>query len=260
MPEGDTVHTIANYLAPRLVGNPIVRGRGRDIVTRLDGRTVERVYCRGKHLFMELDSDLLLRSHLGMHGQWHRYDPGASWKRPTRQASLELQTADCTYVLFNASEVELMRSTGVRAKIWQTRLGPDLVRSPPDSGKLITRVRDCCEPDMTIAEVLLSQRVASGIGNVYKSELLFLYGILPTRPWHQLESDTITTLYHRAHTLLRKNVGGLPRQTRFENDARGLLWVYGRRGQPCLRCQTPIISASVGINPRPTYWCEACQT
>lgn len=259
MPEGDTVHTIANYLAPRLVGTLLVRGRARDIVTRLDGRTVERVYCQGKHLFIQMEPDLLLRSHLGMHGQWHRYDHGARWKRPARQASVELETSDCIYVLFNAREVELMRQSGVQARVWQARLGPDLVSSAPQPDELLDRVGAFCSQESPIADVLLSQRVASGIGNVYKSELLFLAGVHPARPWQRVPSDTLYEMYQNAHELLVKNISGSMRQTRFENDGRGRLWVYGRRDQPCLRCQTPIESASLGMHMRPTYWCSSCQ-
>lgn len=253
MPEGDTVHTIANYLAPRLVGNLLVRGRARDVVTRLDGRTVERVYCQGKHLFIQLEPDLLLRSHLGMHGQWHRYDRGARWKRPARQASVELETADCTYVLFNARDVELMRKSGVQARVWQARLGPDLVSSPPQPDQLLERIRAFCGPDVPIADVLLSQRVASGIGNVYKSELLFLFGVKPARAWSSIPAPTLNEIYQHAHHLLVENIGGSARRTRFENDDRGLLWVYGRRDLPCYRCETPVSAASLGTHRRSTY-------
>ncbi|MEM9335959.1 MAG: DNA-formamidopyrimidine glycosylase family protein, partial [Pseudomonadota bacterium] len=84
MPEGDTIHKIANYLAPRLCEQVIDDIRMADIGAA-DGcrhRRIDAVVARGKHLFFDLDNGMSLRSHLGMYGSWHRYRPGEAWKKP----------------------------------------------------------------------------------------------------------------------------------------------------------------------------------
>ena len=75
MPEGDTVHKIANYLAPRLEKQTVEHLRLADVdgAKRCAGRRITGVVARGKHLFIELDNGMAIRSHLGMYGSWHRY-------------------------------------------------------------------------------------------------------------------------------------------------------------------------------------------
>jgi endonuclease-8 len=89
MPEGDTVHKLAAYLAPELTGRKLVTGMARTTpAVSLADKRIERVYARGKHLFIVFDDHQLLRSHLGMWGSWHGYEPGESWQKPRSQASL----------------------------------------------------------------------------------------------------------------------------------------------------------------------------
>jgi len=218
------------------------------------------VVAQGKHLFIELDDGRLLRSHLGLYGSWHHYAPGESWRKPARQAAIELETDDAVYVCFNAREVELLRGGSVRERIVRTRLGPDLTSADPALDLLPARAREFLESDTLVADVLLDQRVACGIGNVYKSEVLFLERVDPLAPLGDVEDEALDRLYATAHELLRRNLGGGPRTTRFERDGAGRLWVYGRSGLPCLRCGTAIAHAPLGRAMRATFWCPDCQS
>ena len=175
MPEGDTVHKLARALAPDLCGRTLdgVAVRGRDLAG-LAGRAVLAVESQGKHLFVALDHGMCLRSHLGLYGTWHRYRPGEPWLKPARQASLVLRTPERVFVCFNAREVELLRTDGFRARDRHNRLGPDLTREDPDPEGLRRRALELLPSETPVVDLLLDQRVASGIGNVYKSEVLFL--------------------------------------------------------------------------------------
>ena len=284
MPEGDTIHKVAGYFAPRLQGRTLAGVRLPDEAAArwCTGRRVTAVTARGKHLFIELDGERALRSHLGMHGTWHRYAPGERWQKPARQAAIVLEvgttgepaTAGCEtgndrigehapggdiYVCFNAKEVELVRLPAVRARIVHGRLGPDLIADAVDYDALVRRAREFLEPDTLIADVLLDQRVAAGIGNVYKSEVLFIERLLPATPLADVDDLALARCYRTAAGLLRQNLGGGPRVTRFENDDAGRCWVYGRTGLPCLRCDGTIASARLGKHHRSTYWCPTCQ-
>jgi endonuclease-8 len=260
MPEGDTIFKLAAFLAPALSGRRIVSGAAH-AATRvtLDGRQVETVYARGKHLFIAFDLAMVLRSHLGMRGSWHHYPPGATWQRPRQQASIVLDVGDRVYVCFNAKQVELVHHHGVREKQLETMLGQDLLGDSVDYGAIVERARTLSDDHRPIADVLLDQRIACGIGNVYKSESLFLRGWHPARPLGSVPNESLQGLYHEARRQLGRNLRGGPRVTRRTADGTGRLWVYGRTAQPCLRCDTPIVSAMLGAQQRSTFWCPRCQ-
>ena len=280
MPEGDTIHKLAAAIRPRLEGRTIRKARIRTqprgtfrrgaVATALAtdsadddgplvGSSVDTVYAQGKHLFFALHHGILIRSHLGMFGDWHRYRPGEPWKKPEWQASLALWTDTDVLVCFNAKEVELLMAAAIRHANFRNRLGPDLV-SPDAKVKLaVQRARELLETDAPLADVLLDQRTACGIGNVYKSEVLFLERQHPLRSLGNTTDETLQSLYARARELLRRNLGGGRRVTRFVADGRGVLWVYGRRDQACFRCGNRVQGDRLGRDVRATYWCPACQ-
>ncbi|MDJ0928481.1 MAG: DNA-formamidopyrimidine glycosylase family protein [Gammaproteobacteria bacterium] len=261
MPEGDTIHKLAGYLGPRLEQRTVDRLRVADptAVRRCTGRRVRSVFAHGKHLFIEFDNELMLRSHLGMYGSWHRYSEGETWQKPRRQASLELVTGNDVFVCFNAKEIELVTTPSVRERIITSRLGPDLVLEDTHVADAVARAREFLTGDTPLADVLLDQRVAAGIGNVYKSEVLFITGYLPLTALQVVDDEALQVCYVTAAELLRANLGGGRRVTRFENDRAGRLWVYGRGGLPCLRCDRPIDTARLGKDHRNTFWCANCQ-
>ncbi len=261
MPEGDTIHKIANFLAPCLGEQTVVDLRIADIAAARSciGRRVSDVNARGKHLFIEFDNGLALRSHLGMHGSWHRYPAGGDWQRPRSQLSVALTTADWDYVCFNAKEVEVVRIPSVRERIVHGRLGPDLIADEVDPDYLARRAREILDADTLLADALLDQRVACGIGNVYKSEILFIERLAPQTRLADIDDHQLGHCFGTAADLLQRNLGGGRRVTRFAADQAGSLWVYGRTDLPCLRCDTPISSQRLGRHHRGTYWCSSCQ-
>jgi endonuclease-8 len=261
VPEGDTVNKLAAALAPRLRGAEVRDLRLRRLsAASLVGRRILDVWSRGKHLFIELDNGQVLRSHLGMYGSWHRYPSGAPWRKPARQASIVLETGEELLVCFNAREVEILSVEGYRLVDVQRRLGPDLTRERTDSALIARRATALVEPGALLVDLLLDQRVACGIGNVYKCEVLFLAGQPPRRTFAETPPEMLASLYDLAGELLRKNLGGGPRVTRSTGNGRGVLWVYGRADLPCFRCGSRIRRERLGVNPRTTYWCPVCQT
>ncbi len=261
MPEGDTIHKIAAAMRARLTGATIRRVRLRhQEAGSLVNRRIEDVYAHGKHLFIELQGGLLLRSHLGMYGSWHRYRPDGAWRKPKRQAALVLWTDRDVFVCFNALEVECLRATGIRSHNLSHRLGPDLLAPNIELEKIPQRAREFLDPETPLVDVLLDQRVACGIGNVYKSEVLFIEKQNPFTPLEEIPKAKLKRLYSTARSLLRRNLGGGPRITRFSNDGAGRLWVYGRHGKPCLCCGDSIGYERSGTDMRSTYWCPTCQS
>ncbi|MBK5931181.1 DNA-formamidopyrimidine glycosylase family protein [Halochromatium salexigens] len=260
MPEGDTITKLARFLDQALSGQRLRAVRLHPAFGPSAGAVrIQRISAHGKHLSIVFDNGHLLRSHLGLHGSWHRYRVGEPWRRPRRQLSLLLDASDWDYVCFNAKEIEWLKQGGFGLADRQQHLGRDLIAQPLDPASLLVRARQLLTPATLLVDVLLDQRLAAGIGNVYKSELLFLERYGPLTHLGALNDDDLLSLYRRAVTLLGANLGSGPRTTRFERDDRGSLWVYGRRDQPCLRSGAPLRRAIIGARPRSTYWCAHCQ-
>ena len=139
-------------------------------------------------------------------------------------------------------------------------LGPDLCLADADIAEAVRRF-SLRPDDAPIVDVLLDQRICCGVGNVYKSEVLFACGLHPLTPIGSIDHDHRTRLVTTANRLLRDNLGSGPRVT-VSGSAVGAgdgLAVYGRRGLPCLRCTTPIVYGLHGRHHRSSYWCPNCQ-
>jgi len=260
MPEGDTIHKLAAALAPRLVGERILQARLRHADAEpLIGRRVEAVHAHGKHLFIALDNGLELRSHLGMYGSWHRYGRDERWRKPAHQASIVLVTAAEVLVCFNVRELEWLQGRSIRQRNFLNRLGPDLLDECLDLDRVLRRVHEFLDPATPLCDLLLDQRVAAGIGNAYKSELIFLARRHPLTPLAMLAEGELKVVYSQAAQLLRRNLGGGPRITRWVADGDGRHWVYGRAGEACFVCHDRIQRRLLGRDQRSTYWCSRCQ-
>jgi endonuclease-8 len=274
MPEGDTLHRTADGLRPYLVGRPVTSARsGGPGATpqagRLVGSTVTAVEAVGKNLLIRFDNGLELRTHLRMNGSWHRYRPGERWRRPPARARLVLEVPGAVAVCFDAPVVELFetRAEGLHAVL--AGLGPDLLavdfETADGAAEAHRRLRAPARADRSIAEVLLDQRALAGIGNVYKSEVLFIERVDPWARIGELTDETVSRLISAARRLLLVNADRRRGEERVttggDRAAAGQpLWVYGRAGRPCRRCGTLIVRRRQGTDlPRLTYWCPRCQ-
>ena len=272
MPEGDTIFRAARTLDRALSGRAITKFDTQlsalgvvDQRAPVAGRTVEGVAARGKHLLMTLSGDLILRTHMRMHGSWHIYRPGERWRAPAREARIVITTTEWVAIAFRVSEAEFLSTRELDMHPRLTALGPDLLSDLPDLATMRARIREA--PARHIAEALLRQQSLAGIGNVYKSELLFLSAVHPMTPVNSISDEILDDLVRRAGKLLALNVaetsiagaGRFGRVTTGRLNPREQLWVYGRAGEPCYKCGTLISSASE-TEGRRTYWCEKCQS
>jgi endonuclease-8 len=282
VPEGDTIAQSAATLAGVLVGRAVTRFRstvtsveGRALALGVVGSQVTAVEARGKHLLIHFSAGAavdasndasdtasatsggaVLRTHMRMTGAWHLYRLGSRWRKPAHAARVVLEAGDVVAVCFSAPEVEILSANQLRGHAALQRLGPDLLAPDFDEAEALARLRAAA--DLEIADALLDQSTVAGIGNVYKSEVLFLERVNPFARVASLDDETLQRLLRTARRQMRRNVGVSERRTT-DSRQRSALWAYDRAGQPCARCGTPIRRALQGPHARSTYWCPGCQ-
>jgi endonuclease-8 len=258
MPEGDVVWWTARRLHDALAGRELTTSDfrvPRYATTDLTGREVREVVSRGKHLLIRVSGDppLTVHTHLRMDGSWRVRRPA----RPPagHQVRLVLGNDSWQAVGYQLGVVEVVR-TAHEDRV-TGHLGPDLLGPDWDPDEAVRRLR--AAPERPIGEALLDQRNLAGIGNLYKSEVLFLRGVHPLRPAGEVPAAR--ALVDLARRLLEANKNGAGQITTGQRGRGSETWVYGRRGLPCRRCGTRIRAAAQGAEPeeRTTYWCPHCQ-
>src|SRR5882672_7356316 len=167
MPEGDTIFRAARTLNRALAGRTVTRFDSVfSKLARVDhdrpllGRRIDRVDARGKHLLIWFSGDLVLRTHMRMHGSWHLYRPGERWQRPRADMRIVLRTDEFEAVAFSVpvaaleTPAELERQPAIR------ELGPDPLAAAFREDEAIARI--AALPEEEIAEALLDQRAIAG--------------------------------------------------------------------------------------------------
>lgn len=271
MPEGDTIFRAAARMQQALAGKEVLRfATVLPALARVDedaplaGRTIERVFSMGKHLLVEFSEDLFLRTHMRMNGSWHLYRPGERWKRRRGDMRIEIETAEFVAVGFSIPVAELLSSRELARQPDLRAIGPDLLGATFDREEALRRIR--ARGELEIAEALLNQRLIAGIGNVFKSEILFVAGVNPFTRVAGIDDVSLRKIIEVSERLLRWNAGESRGQearreriTTARLDPRYQLWVYGRGGKPCQQCGTAVERARQGRDARSTYWCPKCQ-
>jgi len=255
VPEGDTIHRTANRLRPALAGKPLLRFEAPRLTgdRPKPGDVIEAVDAIGKHLLIRFERQLVLQTHMRMTGSWHLYRERERWQQPAYLARATVVVADWLAVCFAAPLVRTWRDIDGKPNPL-SHLGPDLCVGDPDIDLIVERAANIAEPSSTIADVLLDQRIAAGIGNVYKSEALWACRVSPFANISTVSNNVRHELYATASRQLQANLTTSQRTT-----IAGGLAVYGRQRQACRRCSNYIKSVTHGDHARVTYWCPGCQ-
>ena len=253
MPEGDTIFRAARTLNEALAGCTVTyfesvfsRISRADDELAIRGRTIERVDARGKHLLMWFSGDVVLRTHMRMHGVWHLYRRGARWRRPHSDMRILIGTAEYDAVAFSVPVAELIRAGELERSSAVRNLGPDILAEEFDAADAALRI--ATTPEIEIGDALLDQQAVAGIGNIFKCEALYASGLDPFTRVADLSREDIARIVEKARRLMRASVAG----------RRMVFSVYGRGGRPCRRCGTTIARRKQG-EARVTYWCPRCQ-
>jgi endonuclease-8 len=217
---------------------PHPRGAATGVAAAVDGRRLESVEAVGKNLLLRFEGGVTVRSHLRMSGRW-RVEPRGAHRvgRPW----LVLRGAAWEAVQWNGPVLSLdTRHVG--------RLGPDVV-APGTSPDDLVRALRAEDPERRLADLLLDQRVVSGIGTVWLAEMLWQARLSPWRPVGEATDAELERAFAWCTTMMRKAVQG----------TRPLRSVYRRAGRPCPRCGATISSGRIGDANRGVWWCPRCQ-
>jgi endonuclease-8 len=260
VPEGDTVFQTARRQNEALAGLVLTGFELRVpkfATADLTGETVREVVAVGKHLFHRI-GEFSLHSHLKMEGSWRLVPAGRRWPKPAFQARAVLHTASLNSIGYELGITELIRTADEHTVT--DRLGPDLIGAEWGAVSAAEAVRRLeAHPAEPVFAAVLDQTNLAGIGNVYANELCFLRGILPTAPMGEVDAAALVDLARR---LMLANRDRFPRVTTGDTRPGRRSWVYGRTGQPCLRCGTTLLGGELGTpgQERVVTWCPRCQT
>ena len=260
MPEGDTIFKVARTLKAVLEGKAILALRSpiaKIAAANLVGRKITGVEPRGKNLLIHLGDGGALWSHLRMSGSWHVYRTAEAWQRPLFQMKIAIDVEGFCAVLFNAPVCELLSAAELRTHPILHGLGPDASAEGFDPAEAERRLRGL--GDLALGEAVLRQHAWSGLGNVFKSEVLFLLGQDPFVLVSALPDGKLAEIVALGRKLMLENRFTATRITRRSLEGQGTRWVYGRSGQPCRKCATPIKMRRQGQSGRSTYYCPRCQ-
>jgi endonuclease-8 len=249
MSEGPQVKLITERLQHQLGGQVIIcckttRAELESFCDSVEGLHVKRIFCKGKHVFFEFESGIYLHNHLLMRGSWRK--TADRFLLLMSEVWLAFELTGKTVYNLNGQVLEVLNSEQVETQL--DSLGPDVM----SSGCLDEHIAEAiCSSARTIGETLLDQSILSGIGNVAKSESLFLAGIHPEVRGTDLSNEQ------------SRNLGKTIRDVMWESYRMGGRWthrVYRRAKNRCFECGTQIQMIRQGKQNRTTYFCPVCQT
>jgi formamidopyrimidine-DNA glycosylase len=269
MPELPEVETTRRGVAPHCQGEVvrqlIVRdGRLRwpvpeELPARLSGQAIDAVDRRGKYLLFRTGVGTLL-VHLGMSGSLRVVD---SAQAPGKHDHIDICLGSGRILRFHDPRrfgCFLWLEPGERHPLL-AHLGPEPLSAAFDGGLLYRRSRGRSGP---VKSFIMDGKVVVGVGNIYANEALFLSGIHPGRAAGRVSharyqvlaeniKQVLTSAIKQGGTTLRDFVGGNGQPGYFAQQ----LYVYGRSGQACKHCGTPL--REIRLSQRSTVFCVTCQ-
>ncbi|HEY4608975.1 MAG TPA: hypothetical protein VIH06_07215 [Ilumatobacteraceae bacterium] len=257
MPEGEAIHRTAAALRTALVGRPLVSFEAPLLEGPFPatGRVVELVENRGRQLDVIWDDGLVLHTSMRLTGTWHLYRTGERWRKPSSQLRASITVDGFSAVCFGARTVETYREFDTHRHPGFGAPGPDLSVGNPDLGAAVDALCRYHDLDAPVADALLDQQVAWGVGNVFRSEILWASQQHPFAPISMLSRADMERIIASAGKVLQVHLHTPPRTV--DSDRPGLA-VYGRNGQRCPRCGDTIEVRRLG-HARLLYWCPGCQ-
>ncbi|HJU89410.1 MAG TPA: DNA-formamidopyrimidine glycosylase family protein [Gemmatimonadaceae bacterium] len=258
-------HAVARWaIALRaLVGEEVVSvrapARWQARAAALVGAPLADVRTFGKHLLLDY-GEHVIHCHAMQYGSWQVGEPGMTLRKEPRYIRLHLTTPAHEAVYYHGPVMEILTPDELAEHGALRALGPDLLREDFDREEVARRM--LAAGHRALGDAVLDQRIVAGIGNIYKSEGLFLAHLDPRRRADSVTADELEDLWEALIPLMRSGIERFGRTVTLPDDLLGdwqFNWVYRRRGRECLRCGGTVAMIRQGELERATYFCPECQ-
>ena len=304
MSEGPEVRIIADKLSTVLLGREIIDAYGKgieaEVKSDLMGAKVNKIETFGKNIVISFSSRIFLRNHMMMWGKWRIYErtlfdqglahppPRSLWYRKgkadkNRRGKASIVRVDNQVDVRNDSRVRLVLLTASHAAVQFNGpviqfshkhpssvspialLGPDPLNKKKkyDKNLVLTRFEE--RQGKLLSDLLLDQTFVAGVGNKYKSEILFQVKLCPfikaselsrskrVKLTNQIHKTLLFGYHNNGRTRLAQSNGAL------KDKWTARYWVFRRAGQLCWICGITNIQMDRKRTRRVTYWCPNCQ-
>ena len=267
MPEGHTLHRLARQHQRRYGRMPVTvtspQGRFVEGAAAVSGRAFAKASAWGKHLFHHYQGGRVVHVHLGLYGAFTEWPVPANGIEPDAvgQVRMRIIGADYGTDLRGPTVCEVIEEPDIADVV--AKLGPDPLRSDADPELAWRRIS---KSRRSIGALLMDQTVIAGVGNVYRSELLFRHRVDPMRPGTTISATEFDAMWTDLAALMKIGVRrGKIVAVRAEHDlgapsyrkGRPRTYVYRRAGDPCRVCGDAIRTTE--LEGRNLFWCPTCQ-
>ena len=203
MPEGHKLHRLARDHGRLLKGRTLrvrsPQGRFAAEAERLDGRRLDDVFARGKHLFYRLDGEDAWHVHLGLYGKFRPFK--GDEPEPRGQVRAAVASDAGGFHLVGPNQCELLGEAAVEALL--ARLGPDPLVKSDTADRMVEKVG---RSRVAIGALLLDQSVVAGVGNIYRADVLFLEGVHPATPGRDVPEERVRSMWDRLRAMMKLGV------------------------------------------------------
>lgn len=267
MPEGHTLFRLAADLNEAFAGQALrvssPQGRFLEGAAAVDGQVMDGAESSGKHVFLHFAGGEIVHVHLGLIGVFKI----ASGPAPPAVGAIRLRLeGDTSYADLRGAIICELASVEKMASI-VGRLGPDPLRVDADPDVAFARIH---RSGKAVGALLMDQSVLSGVGNVFRAEILFRARLSPMTPgskvskrrWNAMWDDLVTLMEYgvrtgRIDTVRPEHEAEAMGRPPRKDDHGGEVYVYRRHGQPCHVCGT-IVKTKL-LEGRNLFWCPTCQ-
>jgi len=273
MPELPEVESVRRQLAPLLEGRRFERVEVSDprltrpadpaaVARSLEGERVAELGRRGKYLIVRFESGRALLIHLRMTGSLRHAHGGTLADDPHRRAVVRLDDgSDVAYRDIRRFGTWALLERGEEDTYLAERLGAEPLGRSFTAARLGARLANRRAP---VKAAILDQRTLAGVGNIYADEALWYARVHPLREARSLDEGETAALHRGIRRALERGIerqGSTLRDYRLPDGESGGMQhefkVYGRDGEPCERCGTPI--EKIRVAGRGTWYCPTCQ-
>ena len=272
MPEGPEIRKAADKIEKAIACQPtqavfFAFEHLQPYAEKLTGRTVTHLSTYGKALVTHFDNDLCVYTHNQLYGKWMVRN-AYNYPDTNRQLRFAIHTERKSALLYSASDIEVLAAAALPHHPFIQRLGPDILDPTVTREQILAWVQAKAFYRRQFTTLLLDQGFLCGVGNYLRSEILFVSRIHPTQRPTDCDRNQLARFADAALAIPQQSYQhrGITNDLDIAADLKAQgwprrhyrHWVFGREGQGCFVCGTPIVKERSG--GRRYYSCPHCQS